>query len=61
MMCSIVKVQERGGGKMRQIFPRVTTGQKSNGRGVQLRVPLSFVRRVPPSPLQYKYVRCGFR
>ena len=49
MMCSIVKVQgERGGGKMRQIFPRVTTGQKSNGRGVQLRVPLSFDYRVLP-------------
>lgn len=60
-MCSIVKVQERGGGKMRQIFPRVTTGQKSNGRGVQLRVPLSSVHRVSPSPLQYKYIRCGSR
>ena len=63
MMCSIVKVQgERGGGgKMRQIFPAPKRGQKSNGRGVQLRVPLSFVHRVSPSPLQYKYIRCGSR
>ena len=45
MMCSIVKVQgERGGGKMRQIFPAPKRGQKSNGRGVQLLI----VRRVPP-------------
>lgn len=44
MMCSVVKVQERESGKMRQIFPRVTTGQKSKGRGVQLLI----VRRVPP-------------
>ena len=43
MMCFVVKVRERGG-KMRQIFPRVTTGQKSKGRGVQLLI----VRRVPP-------------
>lgn len=57
MMCSIVKVQgERGGGgKMRQIFPAPKRGQKSNGRGVQLRVPLSSVHRVSPSPLQYIY------
>ena len=59
MMCFVVKVQERESGKMRQIFPRVTTGQKSKGRGVQLRVPLSIDYRVPPSPLQY--IHCGFR
>ena len=48
MMCFVVKVRERESGKMRQIFPRVTTGQKSKGRGVQLRVPLSIDYRVPP-------------
>ena len=55
MMCSIVKVQVRGGREMRQIIPAPKRGQKSNGRGVQLRVPLSSVHRVSPSPLQYIY------
>ena len=50
-----------GGREMRQIIPAPKRGQKSNGRGVQLRVPLSFVHRVSPSPLQYKYIRCGSR
>ena len=44
-----------GGREMRQIFPAPKRGQKSNGRGVQLRVPLSSVHRVSPSPLQYIY------
>ena len=41
-------------------LPAPRRGQKSNGRGVQPRIPLSFVYRVPPSPLHI-YVRCGFR
>ena len=41
-------------------LPALRRGQKSNGRGVQTRIPLSFVYRVPPSPLHI-YVRCGFR
>ena len=44
-----------GGREMRQIIPAPKRGQKSNGRGVQLRVPLSSVHRVSPSPLQYIY------
>ena len=59
MMCFVVKVRERESGKMRQIIPAPKRGQKSNGRGVQLRVPLSIDYRVPPSPLQY--IHCGFR
>ena len=46
-MCFVVKVRERGG-KMRQIFPAPRWGAENSGRGVQLCVPLSFVRRVPP-------------
>ena len=62
MMCSIVKVQERGGAeRCGRSFLLQNVGQKSNGRGVQLRVPLSSVHRVSPSPLQYKYIRCGSR
>ena len=41
-------------------LPAPRRGQKSNGRGVQPRIPLSFVYRVPPSPLHI-YVRCGSR
>ena len=60
-MCSIVKVQVRGAGRCGRSFLPQNGGQKSNGRGVQLHIPLSFVHRVSPSPLQYKYIRCGSR
>lgn len=58
MMCSIVKVQgERGGRKdAADLSPCHNGGQKSNGRGVQLHIPLSFVHRVSPSPYIYAVV-----
>ncbi len=56
MMCSVVKVQVRGAGRCGRSFLPQNGGQKSNGRGVQLHIPLSFVHRVSPSPYIYAVV-----